>query len=87
MGGNTSNPTANTSTQCSVILRGASANQEVSIKKADGTEILKITPVRTYATMLFTSPLLAQGTTYTMYLNWTQAWTFVTTSMVTSAGG
>lgn len=87
MGGNTSNPTAGTSTQCSAILSGASANQEVSIKKADGTEILKITPVRTYATLLFTSPLLVQGATYTMYINGTQVRTFTTTSMVTSAGG
>lgn len=87
MGGNTSGPTANTSTQCSVVLSGAAANSVVSIKNPAGTEILNFTVRKTYATLLFTSPLLVPNQTYNMYINGTLSKTFTTSSMVTKAGG
>jgi hypothetical protein len=87
MGGNTSSPTAASSTQCAAILSGAAAGAVVSIQKADGTEILNLKPAKTGATLLYTSPLLVANSTYTMYINGTQSRQFATTSKVTVAGG
>ncbi|PYG88586.1 uncharacterized protein DUF4353 [Ruminiclostridium sufflavum DSM 19573] len=88
VGGCTSSPTAATSTQCSAILTGPSAaNAAVSIKNASGTEIYGFTAKKSGATLLFTSPLLVQGQTYTLYVNGTLTKTFTTSTMVTSAGG
>lgn len=88
VGGCTSSPTASTSTQCSAVLSGpTSVNAVVSIKNSAGTEIFKFTAKKTGATLLFTSPSLLKGQTYTMYVNGASTRTFTTNSMVTSAGG
>lgn len=88
VGGCTSSPTANTSTQCSAILAGPSSNNAVvSIKNSSGTEIFNFTAKKSGATLLFTSPSLVMGQTYTMYVNGASTKTFTTSTMVTSAGG
>jgi hypothetical protein len=87
LGGNTSGPTAGTCTQCVVVLRGISANQTVTIKKSDGTQILSFTAKQGGNTFVYSSPSLALNTTYTMYVNGTQTRTFTTTSRVTVSGG
>jgi hypothetical protein len=87
MAANTSCPSVRTSTQCAVALGGAAANEVVKIIKADGTEVLNFTPKKTYNTLLFSSPLLTPGATYTMYINGAESRTFTTISMVTLAGG
>ncbi|MCK8493822.1 carbohydrate-binding domain-containing protein [Spirosoma sp. RP8] len=65
--GATSMPTATVSTQPSVILGGSSANQLIHIRSNEGTEALTFLIPRTYATMLFSSPKLKTGQTYTVY--------------------
>lgn len=88
VGGCTSSPTANTSTQCSAVLSGpTSVNAVVSIKNSSGTEIFNFTAKKTGSTLLFTSPALLKGQTYTMYINGNSTRTFTTNSMVTVAGG
>jgi hypothetical protein len=66
IGGATSSPTANVSTQPSVIL-GGSANQIYHIRSADGAEALTFTVPRTFNTMLFSSPKLKLNTAYDVY--------------------
>ena len=71
VGGTTSLPTANVSTQHSVAW-GASnfaAGQLVYIKSADGAEVLTFKFPRAYSSMslLFSSPLLKANTAYTIY--------------------
>jgi hypothetical protein len=87
LAGNTSRPTANTCTQCVAELSGASANQTVTIKKSDGTQILSFTPKNTGATLVFSSPSLVLNNTYSLYINGSLSRTFTTSSMVTIAGG
>ena len=65
--GATSSPTASVSTQASVILGGASANQLISIQSADGTEALTFLVPRTFTTMLFSSPKLKVSTSYKIF--------------------
>ena len=67
IGGGTSSPTANVSTQPSVILGGGTADQLIHIQSADGTEVLTFLIPRTYATMLFSNPKLKTGQTYKIY--------------------
>ncbi|WP_221389974.1 carbohydrate-binding domain-containing protein [Dyadobacter sp. NIV53] len=67
IGGATSSPTASVSTQPSVILGGGTANQLISIQSADGTETLTFLIPKTYTTMLFSSPKMKTGQTYTVY--------------------
>ncbi len=68
IGGATSMPTANVSTQRSVRLGGGSANQLFHIEATDGSaEALTFLIPRTYNTMIFTSPKLESGTSYTVY--------------------
>jgi hypothetical protein len=67
IGGATSSPTASVSTQPSVILGGASANQIYHIRSADGAEALTFTVPKTFTTMLFSSPKLKLNTTYSVY--------------------
>jgi hypothetical protein len=73
-GGATSSPTANVSTQPSVILGSGSANQLMHIRSSDG-ETMTFTIPRAYNTMLFSSPKLKQGTTYQVYTGGTTAGT------------
>jgi hypothetical protein len=87
VGGCTSSPTAGTSTQCSGVLTGPSLNAVVSIKNASGTEIYNFTAKKAGGTLLFTSPSLVKGQTYTLYINGTLTKTFTTSTMVTTAGG
>lgn len=68
IGGATSMPTANVSTQRSVRLGGGTANQLVHIEATDGSaEALTFLIPRTYTTMLFSSPKLKSGTSYTVF--------------------
>jgi hypothetical protein len=66
IGGSNSTPTASTSTQPSVLLGSATANSIVRIEQ-NGTEVLTFKTSKAYANMLFTSPNLALGKTYTVY--------------------
>lgn len=67
IGGATSMPTASVSTQSSVVLGGATANQIVHIQSSDGAEVLTFLIPRTYTTMLFSSPKMKTGTTYKVF--------------------
>ena len=67
IGGATSSPTANVSSQPSVILGGGPANQIYHIRSADGAEALTFTVPRTFTTMLFSSPKLELNTSYYVY--------------------
>jgi hypothetical protein len=67
IGGGTSSPTANVSTQPSVILGGGAANDLVHIQSEEGAEVLTFLIPRTYATMLYSNPKLKTGQTYKIY--------------------
>lgn len=67
IGGGTSSPTANVSTQPSVILGGSSAHQIVHIQSSDEAEVLTFLAPRTYTTLLFSNPKLKTGQTYKVF--------------------
>ncbi|WP_185155004.1 carbohydrate-binding domain-containing protein [Dysgonomonas sp. HDW5B] len=70
IGGNTSIPTSNVSTQRTVIYGGSSSsNQFIHIASDDGTGVLTFKIPRAYSqmTLLFSSPGLVSGATYTIY--------------------
>ncbi|KIA95375.1 hypothetical protein OC25_05885 [Pedobacter kyungheensis] len=70
VGGATSNPTTSVTTQRAVVFTSsATANQLVHVESATGTDIFTFVVPRAYSkmTMLFSSPTLAAGTTYSIY--------------------
>lgn len=69
IGGGTSTPTSSVCTQRSVIYGGSGSNGEIlNIQSADGTNILTYQIPRNYSqmTLLFSSPNLASGGSYTI---------------------
>lgn len=67
MGGTTSPPTAQVSTQRSVILGGSTAGTLLAILGNDGAEALTFLVPETYNTMLFSSPKLQANKNYTLF--------------------
>ncbi|MFT4030781.1 MAG: carbohydrate-binding domain-containing protein [Siphonobacter sp.] len=67
MGGATSTPTSSVTTQTAVILGSGTASQLFHIETTDGTEALTLLIPRSYTTMLFSSPKLSTGKTYSIY--------------------
>ncbi len=67
LGGNTSMPTASVSTQYSVVMSGSTAGQLISLVSSDNTEALTFLVPITRNTMLFSSPKLKSGQTYSLY--------------------
>ncbi len=58
------------STQYAVLIRFTStlaANTIVHVEDSDGNEILTFAPVRSYQSVIFSSPLLKSGSTYNIY--------------------
>ena len=69
IGGGTSTPTSSVCTQRSVIYGGSGSNGEIlNIQSADGTNVLTYQIPRNYSqmTLLFSSPNLASGGSYTI---------------------
>jgi len=66
IGGSNSTPTTTVSTQPSVLLGSATVNSIIRIEQ-NGAEILTFKTPKAYANMLFTSPNLVIGQTYTVY--------------------
>ncbi len=67
IGGSSSVPTASVSKQASVLLGSGSANQVIHIQSSDGAEALTFQIPRSYSTLLFSSPKLKTGQTYTVF--------------------
>lgn len=65
--GATSTPTATASTQNSVILGSMTAGKTMALKASDGTVAFAFTIPQSYTTMLFSSPHVETGITYTIY--------------------
>lgn len=65
--GATSMPTASASTQNSVILGSRPAGTTMALKASDGLVAFAFTVPQSYLTMLFSSPDIETGTTYTIY--------------------
>ncbi|MDR2953893.1 MAG: carbohydrate-binding domain-containing protein [Prevotella sp.] len=68
LGGSTSSPTSSVSTQRSLVY-GANSYEIIHIESASGTEILTFKLPKTFSqtVMLFSSPLMAANTSYTIY--------------------
>src|SRR5690606_28207211 len=67
LGGSTSVPTANASSQPSVILGGADANVLISVISEDQEEALTFTAPVSFTTLLLSSPKLTRNKTYYVY--------------------
>ncbi len=67
LGGSTSVPTANASTQPSVILGGADASVLISVISEDQEEALTFSAPVSFTTLLFSSPKLTRNKTYYVY--------------------
>ncbi len=70
VGGDSSTPTSSSCTQRSVIYNGSgSSGLLLTIVSSDGSQVMSYTIPRNYSQMelLFSSPLLDSGTTYTIY--------------------
>jgi trimeric autotransporter adhesin len=68
----------NTSTQRSLILKttqSIAANTIIHLEDADGNNVFTFKPKRSYYSVVFSSPLLVQGTTYTLYTGGTSTGT------------
>ena len=77
------------STQSSVLLGVGSqpAGTAIDIRNAAGESLVTFTPAKAYATVLFSSPDLAQGAEYTLYLGGSAYGSFTQSSVVTTLGG
>jgi hypothetical protein len=77
------------STQSSVLLGvgSQSAGTTIDIQNAAGESLLTFTPAKSYATVLFSSPDLAQGETYTLYLGGSEYGSYTQSAVVTTLGG
>lgn len=71
IGGATSTPTTNTSTQCSAVWSNASASNGTvyTVTDSSGNHVMSFTIPRAYgsATILFSAPGLSKGNTYKVY--------------------
>lgn len=81
---------SNTSTQYAlmhVFNQTQAAGTTVRIVSQDGEEIASFTPVRTYQSIVVSSPELAKGGTYLVYTGNTQVASYTLTSVITGARG
>ncbi len=84
--GSTSMPTADSSTQPSVILSGASEGEKISISDESG-ELMSFTASRSFSTLIFSSPDITQGETLTVKVADKERETVAVGAMVVSQGG
>jgi hypothetical protein len=84
IGGSSSTPTANVSTQPSVMLGSGAANQLFHIQSADGSEAVTFLIPRNYNTMLFSSPKLKLNQTYKVFTGGSVSGTTVFNGLYTS---
>jgi hypothetical protein len=77
------------STQSSVLLGvgNQAAGTAIDIQNAAGESLVTFTPAKAYAAILFSSPDLAQGAEYTLYLGGSAYGSFTQSSVVTTLGG
>ena len=77
------------STQSSVLLGvgNQAAGTAIDIQNAAGESLVTFTPAKAYAAILFSSPDLAQGVEYTLYLGGSAYGSFTQSSVVTTLGG
>ena len=77
------------STQNSVLMGvgNQSAGTVVELRNAAGENLLSFTPAKSFAAVFFSSPDLAQGETYTLYLGGSKYGGFTQSAVVTTLGG
>jgi len=83
--GSTSTPTAELSTQISVILKGANEGEVISISSESG-EIMTFTSPRTFDTLIFSSPEIVEGETLTVKVEGKEREKVTVRSMVIKQG-